>query len=170
MMRAASVSVEAMDGLKEELAFAETQLQRMQRDPAYQAIPDPRTIDPEHTVCEREAEELRTQNLQLRVLRERLWAKASHLEHELRKYKPTRYPVSTVKRGRPRVGESRQQAGVRDMAAEIESLTGVAVTASKNPYQLVLNRPQLEAIVRSLRVAEECAAIHLSLSTGLTQQ
>lgn len=162
MSRLGSVSKEAMEPLQQELAFAELQLSRMRADPGYRALPDPRTVNPEHVACEREADSLRSQNLQLKVARERLWAKASHLEAELRKYKPTRYPVGKAARGRP----SRQVEGVAALAAQLESLTGIEAGRSKNAYQLVLSRPALERVILMLKEADECRAIHQNPGQG----
>jgi len=119
---------------------------------------DPAIANPSHKVCEAESDNLRDKNLKLKVQLDRLWAKAAHLESQLREVKPSRYPLGKVRHGRPSRGAPRYG----DLAAEVERFIGLPLpkVGGTKPEGRYLNRQAMEAIVRMLHEADECRLLH----------
>ena len=162
MMRAGSTSMASMEQLEQELHHAQMQLRLMRANPRYQGIPDPTTVNPSHVACEAEADALRTKNLRLKVQVDKLWADAAHLKSQLREHKPTRYPLTKVKRGRP---PGANKVRVSELAAEIEQLTGYPLRKANFSTTYYLTRGAMEAIVRMLREADDCRTLHQGIAS-----
>jgi len=158
MMRAGSTAMVTMEPLQDELNHAQMQIRLLRQDLHYTPMADPNQVNPSHVGCEAEADALRTRNLKLKVSLDKLWAKAAHLEAQLREVKPSRYPLLKPKRGRP-PGPGRRR--VEELAAEMESMIGFPVPrAGKNSTTRYLTQPAMEAIVRMLHEAADCRTLH----------
>jgi hypothetical protein len=151
MQRMAVNSPPAANELLGEMAHIEHQIERLKQDPEFVVLSPLESKD--HQACELEAEALRVQNLQLRAMKDTLWAKNAELRAEIRTLSPRHRPL-----GRPPRG-----ARVAQLAAEAESLLGLPVYRL-NPWQVALGQPVLE----KLMALAKTGAYHKFVAASLT--